>query len=410
MLQNSSESIRLKQNATRAAHIAFLPTGVITVLLGPLLPTLIARWTLTDTQAGDLFTAQFAASTVGTLLSGILVTRIGYRFTIAFGVASMGLGVGVLPWTTWPVGLAAVACWGFGMGLAVPACNMMIARVHAERSAAALSLLNFSWSIGAVACPIMLAPFEHRGSVNVFLWLVAIASVLLAIFLSAVPLPPARLTTEASADSSSSEGLLRALISSSGVAMAALFFLYVGVEIAVSGWVAAYAKRIEAPGGTWWVTAPSFFYFAVLVGRGMAARILHYISELKLTRIGLCASVVGIVALLASHSIAGVLASASVVGLGLASVYPVTIAVMARTVGRSSAAVSSVMFALAGSGGAFIPWLVGFASTEEASLKWGLAVPLFGSAAMLALYMRRWPEPDTVALPETAREASDLVH
>ncbi len=43
------------------AQLAFLPTGVLTTLLGPMLPLLIARWSLTDTQAGNLFLVQFLA-------------------------------------------------------------------------------------------------------------------------------------------------------------------------------------------------------------------------------------------------------------------------------------------------------------------------------------------------------------
>lgn len=409
MVHSTSDPARLKRAANLAAHAAFIPTGIITVVLGPLLPTLAARWRLDDQQGGDLFTAQFAASTVGVLLSGWMVERLGYRITIFLGVLCMGLGVGLLPWTTWPTGLAAVAVWGLGLGLTVPTCNLLIARVHAERSAAALSLLNFSWSLGAVACPILLAPFERRGNVNLFLDCVALATCLLAVWLGTLPLPEvSALNGPHGSDASSFQALWRTLASPAGLAMAALFFLYVGVEISVSGWVASYAKRLESAGGTWWVTAPSFFYSAVLVGRGLAARILHWISEVRLTRIGLAMAVAGIVALLASTSIAGVLASASVIGLGLASVYPVTIAIMARTVGRASPGVSSVMFALAGIGGAVIPWLVGFASTEESSLQWGLGVPLVGCAAMLALYMRNWPQP----APETigARSASDLVH
>jgi hypothetical protein len=37
-----------------------------------------------------------------------------------------------------------------------------------------------------------------------------------------------------------------------------------------------------------------------------------------------------------------------------------------------------------------MPWLVGVLSTEEASLKIGLAVPLCGCALMLVLYLRDW--------------------
>ena len=84
------------------------------------------------------------------------------------------------------------------------------------------------------------------------------------------------------------------------------------------------------------------------------------------------------------------MASACVIGLGLSAIYPVTIALLSHTFGAAATRLGSVMFALAGFGGAFIPWLVGFSSTQMSSLKLGLTVPLVGAAAMLALYLRAW--------------------
>jgi MFS transporter, FHS family, glucose/mannose:H+ symporter len=387
---------RSQRNATWAAHAAFIPTGVMTVILGPLLPFLMARWNLTDAQAGDLFTAQFATSTAGVFLSGALVSRFGYRLAIVLGVALMGLGVGLLPLTAWPVGLVAVACWGLGLGLTIPACNLLIAESHPARSAAALNLLNFSWSAGAVACPVLLAPFERRGSVFLYLELLAILWLVVAASLAALPLPPAQRRDSNSPKPSSFVTAVGRIFTRLGLALAALFFLYTGVENSVGGWLASYAKRLSGSGGTLWVAAPSFFYLALLIGRGVAPLVLRRIKELRLARIGLCAAVAGIVALLAAHSVPLVLVSASITGLGLASVYPATIAMMTRTVGRSSAAVSSVMFALAGLGAAAVPWLVGYESTAQASLKFGLGVALVACAAMLLLYLRRWPEAQAV--------------
>lgn len=408
----SLDPARLQRTATIAAHVAFVPTGVITVLLGPLLPTLASRWALTDTQGGDLFTAQFAASTLGVFLSGELVLRLGYRFAIVTGVALMGLGVGLLPWTSWPIGLVAVALWGLGLGVLIPACNLLVAEVHAQNSAAALNLLNFSWSAGAVASPILLAPFEHRGAVFFYLKLLACVLLVIAAGLAALRMPGRSKTDSGSISAARSPfgTLWETLETPLALVLAALFFLYTGVENSVGGWVASYAKRIANGGGTLWVMAPSFFYLALLVGRAAAAPVLRRVSELRLARTGLCVAATGIAALLASNSVIPVLASATLAGIGLASVYPITIAIMTRTVGRYSAAVSSVMFALAGLGAACVPWLVGFESTQRASLKSGLGVALAACAVMLVLYLRKWPE--AVSAPGTGspQEASNLVN
>jgi len=61
-----------------AGQIAFLPTGILTTLLGPMLPILIARWHMNDTQAGNLFLVQFLAMLLGVQLSGVLLARWGF--------------------------------------------------------------------------------------------------------------------------------------------------------------------------------------------------------------------------------------------------------------------------------------------------------------------------------------------
>jgi len=46
-------------------YVGFVLTGMGTVLLGCILPTLIARWHLDDGRAGSLFAVQFAGSALG---------------------------------------------------------------------------------------------------------------------------------------------------------------------------------------------------------------------------------------------------------------------------------------------------------------------------------------------------------
>src|SRR5439155_19324914 len=81
---------------TFAAYASFVPIGIATVLLGPMLPTLSARWDLNYSQAGALFTAQYLASTLAVALSGWLVSRWGFRFAIKTGLLLMSAGVGLL--------------------------------------------------------------------------------------------------------------------------------------------------------------------------------------------------------------------------------------------------------------------------------------------------------------------------
>jgi fucose permease len=86
----------------------------------------------------------------------------------------------------------------------------------------------------------------------------------------------------------------------------------------------------------------------------------------------------------------GVRVSACVAGLGLAAIYPITIALLSHKFGPAAPRLGSIMFALAGVGAACFPWLVGFISTELSSLRLGLTAPLVACALMLVLYLGRW--------------------
>jgi len=379
---------------TAIAHIAFVPTGIMTVLLGPVLPSLAARWSLNDAQSGELFTAQFLASTVGVAFSGMLVPQFGYRVVLVLGLSFMALGAGTLPLGSWALGMSSVACYGVGLGLAIPTANLLVAEVNPDRRASALALLNFSWSVGAVACPFMLAPFQRVERTSMFLVVLGAAIALLAACVAGVSLPrPGKSRGEAPTNSQS---LIRLMQSHTAIALGFLFFLYVGTESAVGGWLASYAKRIADHAGTLWVATPSFFYGALLLGRAVAPIALRHMTDLKLARLALATSVLGVVGLVSSQSLGGLVASACVIGLGLSAIYPITIALLSHTFGAAATRLGSVMFALAGFGGAFLPWLVGFASTQMSSLKLGLTVPLLGAAAMLAIYLRAWDR-----MPET---------
>src|SRR5580704_14489470 len=79
-----------------AACASFLPIGIATVLLGPMLPTLSARWSLNYSQGGGLITVQYVASTFAVALSGVLVSRWGFRFAIKTGLLLASVGVAML--------------------------------------------------------------------------------------------------------------------------------------------------------------------------------------------------------------------------------------------------------------------------------------------------------------------------
>jgi FHS family glucose/mannose:H+ symporter-like MFS transporter len=387
-ISEAQRAAKSSRALTAAAHASFVPIGIVTVLLGPLLPALSSRWSLNYAQAGTLFTAQYLTSTLGVAASGFLVSRWGFRFAINAGLFAMALGVGVLPFASHILGVACIACYGVGMGLSVPAANLLVAEVNPLRRSAALNLLNFSWSVGAVACPFLVAAASQRHRTPLLLEGIA---VFMLVVIAGIALMPASIV-EPAAESGSDQTAGWAMRSNQSalLLLAALFFLYVGTENAFGGWTASYAKTLPGIPAAWAVMTPSFFYSALLVGRWLAPFILRYMNDVSVARWGLLVACVGMMGLILSQKMAGLAGSTALAGLGLAAVYPITISLLSREFGSAATRVGSVMFTMANLGGASIPWLVGIFSSRFSDLRIGLAVPLAAAVVMYGLYWSRW--------------------
>jgi len=365
-------------------HGGFVATGVVTTILGPILPLLSTHWSLNDRQAGLLFTAQFLGSLVGALCTGFLVPRRGFVFVIRTGYVFMAGGVGLFGIGPWVAGLFAIFCMGLGLGFTIPATNLYISHVAGKRPAGALSLLNFAWGIGSVVCPFLVILFEPRGGVR---GLGESLAVILFSFAAGFGFVTEDVGTSDRRWASQGIGSgWRDLIGSSpALSLAAFFFLYVGTEVALGGWIAAVAKRVYVRPDAWWVLTPSAFWGGLLLGRAVAPRVLRYLEENKLVYAGLTLAVLGMAVVLLSSNRGGIRIGGGLAGFGLAPIYPVLVSWLTRARSIDVARSGGLFFACAGIGGAVLPWLVGALSAKTGSLHLALSCTLASSVLMLLL-------------------------
>jgi len=405
-----------------AGQIAFLPTGILQTLLGPMLPILIARWALNDTQAGNLFLVQFLASLAGVQLSGLLLTRCGYRPAFLWGLLLMACGVSTLLLGSSALGMAAVAAYGLGLGLVVPSDNLLIAEIGSSSSpdsgavsqarsqgssegssrASAVSLLNFFWGVGAVFCSLMVAWTAAHKLLPFFLGSVALFLLLLAFAMRNLPFPAAASSPATSAataagsspSTSASSSSWRELAKSPAIwIFAAIFFLYPGAETAVGGWIGSYVSRLGSRGAAMASIGPlmpAFFWTALTVGRALGTVFLHHFSERSVLRAGYGAGAAGIGLMLWAPTLAGVIGGALITGLSFATLYPITVARLSQRFGVAARSIGAVMFSLAAVGPAVIPWMVGVISHSTGSLRAGLLLPLGATVILFVVHLFEW--------------------
>ena len=132
---------------------------------------------------------------------------------------------------------------------------------------------------------------------------------------------------------------------------------------------------------------PAFYWGALLLGRALAPIILRFRSAVAIARGGLVVALLGGGALVAAHGIKLVVLGAILAGLGLASIFPISVSLLPGWFGPSARRASGAVFASGNIGGAVVPWFMGELSTHAAGLRLAFLVPLLGVSAMLAFYL-----------------------
>lgn len=378
------EEARRRRQLVLAGQVAFLPTGILTILLGPMLPILTARWALSDVRAGNLFLIQFLSQLAGVLLSGVVVARLGFRAVFLSGLLLMAGGVGTLYlWSPW-LGMVSVAVYGLGLGLVIPTDNLMVAEVSTGSRAAAVSLLNFFWGVGAVLCSLLVAWAQAHHMVPAFLESVALFLVLLVLALRKLPFPGPRPSTDPPIP------WREIAVNPVTWLFACAFFLYPGAETAVGGWIGSFTTRLGSQRLSMAALMPAFFYGALTLGRGVGGSLLRQLPEQRVLQAGYGIGIVGIGVLLRTSTLPGVIASAVITGLSFSTVYPITVARLSQRFGVDARSVGAIMFSIAALGPAVLPWLVGIISQSSGSLRAGLAVPFIATVIMFVIHLKDW--------------------
>jgi fucose permease len=353
-------------------NLAFVLTGVATTILGSMNPLLEARWHIGDAEAGLLFTAQFFMSVWGASAVGPLARRFGYGSVVVAGLAFTAIGMAGCALATWPLGVLSVACYGLGLGFALPAGNLALARGEAG-GASAVVWLNWSWCVGAVAAPALTA------WCGIDTWWIGAAGLSICAVLIAMD-PTPRPSSEAIPPRD------RSSISQAAIMAGVFLFVYVATEQTVSGWVASLALRNRAT-AQFWAAAPSIFWAGVLGGRAITPTLLKKRLPQSLVFAGLTLAAAGAVTLILARTPAFELAAGAICGIGLAPIYPLVVAQYA-TAQDNARGPSGIVFAAGGLGGAVGPLTTGYLSQTSGSLRAGLAIALPAIAAMAWLQGR----------------------
>ena len=351
--------------------VGFGLTGAGTVMLGVLLPTLSHRWGLRDDAAGFLFFLQFFGSSLGALLTGsnrvrALIRGYGLLVVSACALAFAGL----------QLSFVIFFFFGLGLGMVMTATSLLFSDRYGDDRAAKLERLNFAWSAGATAAPLLFLPFLQKGSLNSLFFTFQGLFLLLLVWVffrerrtaPGLPLKP-------NASQCKSTAPLYFLLPLVVMAMCA-----VGVDSSLSGWLTTYSHRADPGNAGWAALATSLFWFGIMLSRLVfSTRLLAIIGRRIVLFWTLWGTAISVMLLIAAHTPTPIRVVSVLAGLCIGPLYPLVLSFLLERSPRGW------IFSVAGVGSAFFPWLTGLFSAHFGSLRFGLIAPCAAALLMIVL-------------------------
>ena len=363
-------------------HLCMLLSGFGTVFLGPTLPVLAATAHASDSGSGFFFTAQFLGAFFGGLTTSrrLWFSLIRGSAAAAIGFASLAVCAALhasLPWDA-----AALLPLGFGVGQMLTAVNLLASQRFSSSRGSALSLVNLSWSLGAMSAPFLLGSLLPRVRLGTLLG--CVAALFVATCVAAVENARGLGLTLVNPTGKSSRRRLRTPVF---VYFAFLLLLYGGVETSISGWITTFGTRYGSSALQTSALGATALWIGITAGRALAPLLLRLTRERTLLTATLVAASALTALLSRANGATVIIALAGLLGVALAPWFPLVLSSMLGE-GAAPGEVGTII-AVSGIGAATLPLLLGAVSRASGSLRVALLVPLCGLVLLLALSFRR---------------------
>jgi len=364
-------------------HAGFFVSGIATVIIGQLLPIMKERFALNDEQLGNFFPAQFAGSLIGTFLTNWFGKRNRFLLASLLGCLLMGAGVLMLNFGSYELCLLGFFVNGLGIGLTLPSINMLILELNPARSAAALSVLNFFWGVGAIISQ-PFVDFFARGT-NILTPTLALSVVLFIIGISLTLVPKDIEQKPVAGEEEEVDFSTPIWTNPIAWTIAAFNFIHVGYESAMGGWLKTYTQRVEDGTGLHLLPPITLYFVFFVVGRGVAPLFFRFLNENRMLFLGLLAILGGMGILLSARDVWLLSVGASIAGFGTSSVFPTNMSRFTKTFGASASRRMTPFFICGTAGAAFTTWFIGYVSNRFGNdLRSGMFI-LLGSVLILII-------------------------
>jgi MFS transporter, FHS family, glucose/mannose:H+ symporter len=345
------------------ACIMYGINGLSTVILGVVMPSLLAYYASSYATGGQMILLQFIGFLAGVAVSSILVRRIGHKAMLVLGslcIAVGTIGIGILP--SLPV--VAAMCFLNGSGLSITQTTVASAIMEWFEGSRAviMSRLEVAFGVGALVMPLVgsLLIADHSWSLGFLM--VGFLSLLFSFVWLLVPLHPEKKTEQEYMDAPSlafrTSG--RGARTFSLVLFLTMIFLYVGIESCLNGFLPSmFILHLGQPESSA-SFAIAIFWTSMVIGRTLTGWVIRKIPYASFLLWSIGATLVFLMGLTVWRNVIFGYCVIFLIGLSMSGIFAITMVFANHAFPGQARVVTGLVTAFAGLGGAALPALLGW--------------------------------------------------
>lgn len=368
--------------------------------VGAVLPSLTVKLHLNGLQAGSLVTILPLGILAGSLVFGPVVDRFGHKIILLTSCIVVLLGLeGIAFFGDIPLLQLSVFGIGFGGGMLNGETNALVSDISTDKEKGAkLSLLGAFYGIGALGIPVLLSSLSENYPFEVILQGTGAILVLCVLFCAPVRFPAPKQPQ----GFPFKEGL-KLLKEKSLLLLGFVLFFQSGLEGVTNNWTTTYMEQATPITADNALLALTCMVAALTATRFMLAVLLRRINENVVLAGSLFIAAIGYALLAFSPGFPRGAAGMVLIGMGLASTFPVVLGRLGRLYPALSGTAFSVALVIALIGNTLLNSLTGLLSKA-----YSISVyPYMMIISILIMFVLLKVSPGNAVRQESSRHTSE---
>lgn len=305
-----------------AACIGMVFFGIAFIVVGSVLPSLTAKYSLDAVGSSSLVSLLPVGVLTGSLLFGIIVDRYGYKSLLVVSTLFTLLGIeGLSFFDNLNILRICIFFIGLGGGMLNGSTNALASDISNDKERGAkLSILGVCYGIGALGMPLLLGILSGTYSSQIILQRTGLFMLLSVLYFIVIRFPEPKIK-QGFPVKEAVELVKEPLL----LFLSFFLFFQSGIEGLINNWTTSYLDVGIVVGSGDVVLSLTFFVFGMTVSRLILSYLLRIIKHEYILSGGIMIAIIGMIILNYAINLPLAAISLFITGFGLAAGFPVII-------------------------------------------------------------------------------------